>query len=132
MKQQGLSPELTCTVESEKYHLTRCNTKNVVFSFAQMLAHHTAGGCPMQPGDLIATGTLSGATQPELGCLLEASWNGTRQCTASTKAGAESKSINRVWLQDGDIVQYTAQALPKDGLGRVGFGECSGEILASI
>lgn len=87
----------------------------------------------MQPGDIIATGTLSGGTQSELGCLLEASWNGTRDCTARTKVEGtpESKSISRVFLQDGDIVQYTAQAQGKDGLGRVGFGECSGKILPS-
>jgi len=85
----------------------------------------------MQPGDVFATGTLSGGTQSELGCFLEASWNGTRQCTASTKGGAESKSIERAWLLDGDVVQYTAQAGGKDGVGRVGFGECSGRILPS-
>ena len=85
----------------------------------------------MQPGDLIATGTLSGASQSELGCLLEASWDGTRPCEMKS-LGTErtaNEGISRTWLEDGDAVHFKAQAPGSDGVGRVGFGRCSGKIL---
>ena len=43
------------TVSSQKHHMSMCNTKYVVFSFAQMVAHHSRGGCPLRPGDLLPT-----------------------------------------------------------------------------
>lgn len=95
-----------------------CNTKNVVFSFAQMLAHHTAGGCPMRTGDLIATGTLSGTTPQTLGCLLEASRNGTEPFQIET-GGPQKRQTSRNFLEDGDIIEFSA----------LGFGECKGQIV---
>jgi fumarylacetoacetase len=97
-----------------------CNTKNIVFSFAQMLAHHTAGGCPMRTGDLIATGTLSGSSHRELGSLLEASRNGILPYEMET-TGPEKQKISRLFLEDGDIVEFKA----------LGFGTCRGKIMPS-
>ncbi len=84
----------------------------------------------MNPGDLIATGTLSGATQSELGCLLEATWDGTRPFK-SQSMGENSQSINRAWLEDGDTVVFSTRQVGSNGLGKVGFGTCEGQILSS-
>ncbi|KAJ5611969.1 hypothetical protein N7528_009074 [Penicillium herquei] len=105
---------------SGRYSMFECNTKNVAFSFAQMLAHHTAGGCPMRTGDLIATGTLSGTSRQTLGCLLEASRNGTDPFEMETE-GLEKRRNNRRFLEDGDTVLFFAP----------GFGDCRGQVLPS-
>lgn len=97
-----------------------CNTKYVAFSFAQMLAHHTAGGCPMRTGDLIATGTVSGPSRRELGSLLEASKNGTEPYEMETR-GLGGQKISRQFLKDGDIIEFKA----------LGFGSCKGKVLPS-
>ncbi|KAH6710874.1 fumarylacetoacetase [Leptodontidium sp. MPI-SDFR-AT-0119] len=107
------------------YSVTECNTKHVVFSFAQMLAHHTVGGCPMRPGDLIATGTLSGPNRRELGCLLEATQNGVDPYEMEAQSPGK-QNISRTFLEDGDIIKFRAQAQGKNGLKRVGFGACRG------
>ncbi|KAG2454362.1 hypothetical protein HYH02_001386 [Chlamydomonas schloesseri] len=56
--------------------VTRSNLKNLYWSFAQMVAHHTAGGCNLRPGDLLGSGTISGDTPGSAGCLLELTWGG--------------------------------------------------------
>ncbi|KAJ9633863.1 hypothetical protein H2204_006649 [Knufia peltigerae] len=113
--------------KSGTFDVSRCNTKNVVFSFPQMLAHHTAGGCPMRTGDLIATGTLSGATPQEYGCLLEVTCDGANQLKVSN---AQNQEMCRTFLDDGDSVIFTTYLPRKDGIGGVGFGMCEGQILA--
>ncbi|KAH8174570.1 fumarylacetoacetate (FAA) hydrolase family protein [Sarocladium implicatum] len=122
--------EAQIEVDGTKYLTATCNTGNTCFSFAQMIAHHTAGGCPLKPGDLIGTGTLSGGSLAELGCLLEANLGGKRKCHYGAKED-ETKSIDRDWLQDGDKVHFTARRKCEDGPGFVGFGSCSGQVLAS-
>ncbi|KAH8893598.1 fumarylacetoacetase [Thozetella sp. PMI_491] len=117
-------------VGSVRYEVAQCNTKYTCFSFAQMLAHHTAGGCPMRPGDLLATGTLSGPTRPSLGCFLESSWDGTRKCELTGTCSTD-KPLSREWLQDGDVIHFTARRKCIDGPGYVGFGACSGQIILS-
>ena len=57
--------------------LTKSSLSNLTWSFAQMLAHHTSTGCPMNSGDLIGSGTISGETKDSRGCLLELTWRGT-------------------------------------------------------
>lgn len=117
-------------VESEQYHVGQANTKNILFSFAQMIAHHTVGGCPMRAGDLIATGTLSGPSSTELGCLLELTRDGTvpfepeRKDLNSNKAG-----FSRQWLEDRDNVVFKAGVFGKGEAPRIGFGTCEGKIL---
>lgn len=101
----------------------------MVFSFAQMLAHHTMGGCPMRTGDLIATGTLSGPTSRELGCLLETSRNGLDLYEMESQVPGRQK-LSRTFLEDGDVIDLKAQVHGKNGLGRVGFGACRGGVLA--
>lgn len=116
------------TVGSERYHISECNTKFVVFSFAQMIAHHTRGGCPLQAGDVLATGTNSGPTRAEEGCLLELARYGADSYEMVANGSVESK-IRRTFLEDGDVVEFAAQIRPNDGLGNLGFGVCRGEVL---
>ncbi|RFU31445.1 hypothetical protein B7463_g4871, partial [Scytalidium lignicola] len=119
--------QVSLETETAKYNVSECNTKNVIFSFAQMIAHHTAGGCPLRTGDLIATGTLSGATRKELGCLLEITRNGAELYEIEAVNAAKEK-INRSYLEDGDMVEFIAHVRGK--MGRVGFGACRGRITA--
>jgi fumarylacetoacetase len=100
--------------------LTRSNTKYLHWSMAQQLAHHTITGCNVRPGDLMASGTISGPTPDSYGSLMELSWNATKplSCGAHT----------RTFLEDGDEVIMTGWC---EGLeGRVGFGDLRGQILA--
>ncbi|KIX03497.1 fumarylacetoacetase [Rhinocladiella mackenziei CBS 650.93] len=115
-------------VDSERYHVAQCNTNNVIFSFAQMIAHHTRGGCPLRTGDLIATGTLSGPTREEAGCLLEQTRGGTDPYDMVAENPRRGK-LRRAFLEDGDTIEFTAQAKARDGLGNVGFGACQGKVL---
>lgn len=105
--------------------ITRTNGKNLLFSFPQMLAHHTAGGCPMQVGDLLGSGTVSG-TEPETtsGSMLELSANGKSKI--QLHSGDE-----RTFLEDHDIVKLKGWAGDEEG-GLVGFGECAGMIEPAI
>jgi len=108
--------------------VAECNTKFVIFSFAQMIAHHTRGGCPLRSGNLLATGTNSGPTRQEQGCLLELTRYGTDPYEMSAEGAAESK-IRRTFLEDGDVVEFSSQLGANGGLGNIGFGVCRGEIL---
>jgi fumarylacetoacetase len=96
------------------------NFKHAYWSVAQMLAHHTSNGCNLQPGDLLGTGTQSGPTAQEGGCLLELTLGGKNKI----KIGEEE----RAFLEDGDAVIFRARCI-KDGFATIGFGECSGTVL---
>ena len=100
--------------------ITRTNLQNLYWSVSQQLAHHTVGGCNLQPGDLLASGTISGATEDSRGCMLELTWRGANPLKLSD--GEERK-----WLEDGDILSISGWC---QGNGyRIGFGEVSGKIL---
>lgn len=94
-----------------------------------MIAHHTRGGCPLSPGDLLATGTMSGPTRQEQGCLLELSLYGEDPYEMATTEGSSENKIRREFLEDGDVIEFTAQVRANDGPGHVGFGVCRGEVL---
>lgn len=104
--------------------LSSGNTKDLYWTPAQMLAHHTSNGCNMQPGDLFASGTVSGSSPDSRGCLLELTWDGQ---------GKPRKPIQlptgetRTFLQDGDEVILKGYC-QRDGYRRIGLGECSGII----
>lgn len=93
-----------------------------------MIAHHSRGGCSLRPGDLLATGTISGPSKEEEGCFMELSYAGMRPCTLSDNANP-ADTIQRVYLEDGDEVIFTSQLRRSDGRGNVGFGTCRGRIL---
>lgn len=101
--------------------VSRSNLNALYWTLAQMLTHHASNGCPMEPGDLLATGTVSGAEPGSLGCLLEI-----------TRRGAEPLTLpdgeQRKFLLDGDEVIFRAWC-EREGHRRIGFGECRGRIL---
>ena len=105
---------------AEPFTVCRSNTRYLYWSMAQQLAHHTVGGCNVRPGDLMASGTISGPGEERYGSLLERSWRGTKPIPLP---GGEE----RTFLRDGDRVVMTAWA-QGDGY-RVGFGEAAGRIL---
>jgi fumarylacetoacetase len=101
--------------------LSRGTLADLSWSFSQMLAHHTSTGCPMNAGDLIGSGTVSGPEKTARGCMLELSWRGTEPIDLPD-------GTQRRFLQDGDELTISAFC-ERDGATRIGFGGCSGVIL---
>jgi fumarylacetoacetase len=96
-------------------------TRDLYWTPAQLVAHHASNGCNLRPGDLIATGTVSGEGDEARGCLLEITSNGSRP--AALPDGA-----SRRWLEDGDEVVLRGFA-ERPGFRRIGLGECRGRVL---
>jgi fumarylacetoacetase len=92
---------------------------HMYWTFRQMFAHNAIGGCPLNTGDLLASGTVSGPTESELACLMELTMNGKEPKKLSD--GSDLK-----YLEDGDTLRFTAIA--GDSSAGVGFGECVGAI----
>jgi fumarylacetoacetase len=101
--------------------LSRGNLSVMYWTFAQMIAHHTSNGCNLQPGDLLASGTVSGPDETSRGCLLELAWRGTRPV-------ALPNGESRRFLEDGDEVILRGWC-ERTGFRRIGFGECRGVLL---
>ncbi|WP_077033136.1 fumarylacetoacetase [Pelomonas sp. KK5] len=97
--------------------------ESAYWTLAQMLTHHASNGCNLQPGDLMGTGTQSGARPEQGGSLLELSDGGKQPLTLPN-------GERRAFLEDGDTVILKAFA-QKDGARRIGFGECAGTIVAA-
>ncbi|KAF2461062.1 hypothetical protein BDY21DRAFT_383827 [Lineolata rhizophorae] len=100
--------------------VTKTSGRHLLFSFPQMLAHHTIGGCPMKVGDLMGSGTISGLEEGSRGCLLEMTENG--KVKVSLGGGEE-----RAFLEDGDEVTFTG-VCGDDETTLVGFGQCTGRV----
>jgi fumarylacetoacetase len=96
------------------------NTRHMYWTVAQLIAHHTSGGCNLGPGDLLGSGTISGPTPGSLGSLLETTEGGRKPLEL---ASGES----RTFLQDGDEVIMRARAR-REGFVSIGFGECRATI----
>jgi fumarylacetoacetase len=109
--------------------------REMYWTFAQMIAHHASGGCPLQAGDLIASGTVSGPEPESRGCLLERTWAGM---------GADGKPLprtalklptgeERTFLGDGDevILRGWGEAQVHGGTVRVSLGECRGVVVGA-
>lgn len=103
--------------------VSRGRMRDLYWTLAQMLAHHSSNGCNFEPGDLIATGTISGPDAEARGCLLERTWRGSEPL-------ALPSGERRTFLEDGDEVIMRGYA-ERDGYRRIGFGECSGVIVSS-
>lgn len=104
--------------------ITHTSLRHLYWSPSQFLAHHTINGCPLRPGDLLGTGTISAPSQSALsyGSLMEKTWNGAKPF--------EVEGGERTWLQDGDEVVMRGWC---EGEGyRVGFGECAGVVLPAV
>lgn len=100
--------------------LTRTNFRYLYWSMAQQLAHHTVNGCALRPGDLLASGTISGPTPDSCGSLLELAWGGARPITLPS-------GETRRFLEDGDRLVISGRA--DNGNVRINFGEVAGTIL---
>ncbi|CAI5946550.1 unnamed protein product [Closterium sp. NIES-65] len=121
----------------------RSNFKHLYWTVAQQVAHHTINGCPLRPGDLLASGTISGPAEGSEGCLLERtqagkltlelSPQGCRVVYCSSRASDRSLgpgTVRRTYLEDGDEVIMTATCQLPHGV-MIGFGECRGVVLPS-
>ncbi|KAB8262757.1 hypothetical protein BDV32DRAFT_120021 [Aspergillus pseudonomiae] len=102
--------------------VSNSNAKNLLYSFPQMLAHHTITGCNMNPGDLLGSGTISGTEPKTEGSLLEQT-NGKNPLKLAD--GSE-----RLFLEDGDTIVLRGKAGTEGNY--VGFGDCTGTILPAI
>lgn len=104
--------------------VTRTSFRHQYWTLAQMLTQHTMGGCNLQPGDLLGTGTISGPSPAERGALVEL-----------TQGGREALSLpcgeQRTFLHDGDAVVLRGWC-EKPGAARIGFGECRGVVLPAV
>ena len=101
--------------------LTPQESEALFGTLAQMVAHHSVGGCKLQAGDLFGSGTLSGPAPEAFGSLLESTFGGKQPLQ---RPGGEQ----RTFLQDGDEVIFRAWC-EREGYPRIGFGECRGVIL---
>jgi fumarylacetoacetase len=104
--------------------LSRSNFRDLYWTAAQMLTHHASNGCNLRPGDLLASGTISGATPDSLGCLLELTRRGAAPLALPT---GESRSF----LADGDEISLRAFC-ERPGYHRIGFGDCRGIIVPAL
>ncbi|TCZ63269.1 fumarylacetoacetase [Roseicella aquatilis] len=111
LRERGLPP----------HRLSLSDARHMYWTVAQMVAHHSCGGCNLQPGDLLGTGTLSAPGSEGFGSLLETTAGGKQPVRLAS--GEE-----RRFLQDGDEVILRARAR-RDGFAPIGFGECRGTIL---
>tara|TARA_R110002073_G_scaffold118918_1_gene258835 strand:- start:784860 stop:786230 length:1371 start_codon:yes stop_codon:yes gene_type:complete len=124
MREQGMDP----------VHLSTANFKDMYWTLAQMLTHHTVNGCNLQSGDLLGSGTISGTTRDARGSMLELTWDGdpfsnppvvvpgTQRTPIVLPTGEERK-----FIADGDEIIMKAYC-EREGFRRIGFGECRGII----
>ncbi|MFK7884924.1 MAG: fumarylacetoacetate hydrolase family protein, partial [Phycisphaerales bacterium] len=122
MREQGMDP----------IRLSRGNFKDMYWTLAQMVTHHSVNGCNMQPGDLLGSGTVSGPTRDSRGAMIELTWDGdpfseppvlvpgTQRTPIKLPTGEERK-----FLADGDEVILKGYC-EREGFRRIGFGECRG------
>ncbi|MCK8484253.1 fumarylacetoacetase [Aliiroseovarius sp. S2029] len=99
------------------------NYTRMYYSAAEQLCHHAVGGCGMNVGDLLGSGTISGPTKTEYGSLMEMSWAGREPFTLDT-------GETRTFIEDGDTLTLRGAA-KGDGF-QIGFGDCVGKILPAV
>lgn len=113
----GLTPE-----GGRETVIARTNYREMYYSAAQQLAHHTTSGCAMNVGDLLGSGTISGPTKDSRGSLLELSWGG--------KEPFAIDGGSRSFVEDNDTLVLRGHA---QGAGyRIGFGECRGKVIPAL
>lgn len=126
----GIDVQLTVSIDTEATRaagkapseVSRTSFKHQYWTVAQMVAQHTVGGCNLQSGDLIGTGTISGPTASEAGAIVELSRGGTAPITLA------ATGEQRTFLLDGDAVILRGWC-EREGAARIGFGSCEGRIL---
>jgi fumarylacetoacetase len=100
--------------------VTRSHARHLYWTLGQLITHHASNGCNLRPGDLLASGTVSGPDPASRGCLLERTWRGTEPLVLP---GGEQ----RRFLEDGDEVVIRGRAV-RAGRTTIGFGECRARI----
>lgn len=120
-----LEVELT-TPDGGTTTISRVSGKNLMWSFAQMVAHHSVGGCNMRVGDLLGSGTISGTSKDrsDLGSMIEMNQQGKKEIMLS---GMDV----RKFLKDGDTITIRGTCGGEEGA-LVGFGECTGTVESAI
>jgi fumarylacetoacetase len=126
----GIDVQLTVGIASAQHRaqgldaaeVSRTSFRHQYWTVAQMVTQHTVGGCNLQPGDLLGTGTISGPTALEAGALVELSRGGQQSITL---AGTGEQ---RTFLADGDTVILRGWC-EAPGAARIGFGTCQGTVL---
>jgi fumarylacetoacetase len=108
MRSEGLAP----------HRLSRVRASNMYWTMAQMVAHHSVGGCNLNPGDLLGTGTISGPEKDGFGSLLEITAGGREPLRLPT-------GETRTFLDEGDEILLSGK-LEAPGFVSIGFGECRG------
>ncbi|SEP65157.1 fumarylacetoacetate hydrolase [Lentzea xinjiangensis] len=112
--------DITITVELNDTVVARPPFREMSWSFVQQLAHMTVNGATVRPGDLFASGTVSGPDKHERGSFLELSWGGKEPFKLDD-------GTTRSFLEDGDTVRLTATA-PGEGGSVVGLAEVVGTV----
>lgn len=112
MRERGLPP----------VRLSRSQLADLYWTPAQLVAHHTSNGCNLRPGDLLATGTVSGPDRGSRGCLLELAWRGAEPVELPT-------GETRAFLENGDEVILRGWC-EREGFVRIGLGECRGVVMS--
>jgi fumarylacetoacetase len=107
---------------TEPVRLSRGSFRDMYWTIAQLVAHHTSSGCNLRPGDLLASGTVSGPEKESRGSLLELAWRGSQPISLPN-------GEQRRFLEDGDEVILNAYC-ERDDL-RIGFGECRGRVVGA-
>jgi fumarylacetoacetase len=128
-KSGGLDVELTVWLTTARMRaegqgptiIITSNAQYLYWTPAQMVAHHSSGGCNLLPGDLLGTGTISGPTRAQLSSLLELTMGGREPVTLPN-------GEQRGFLVDGDQITFTARCR-RDGFAPIGFGACTGTII---
>ena len=98
------------------------NTKHLYWTVAQMVTHHTCGGCNLEPGDIFGSGTISGPTPENYGSIAELTFDGTQEITLSS-------GETRRWVVDGDEISLRAYG-HREGFVSIGFGESRARMVA--
>lgn len=129
----GVDVLLSVGIENERHaaqylpasEIARTSLRHQYWTIGQMLAQHTVGGCNLNAGDLLGTGTISGPTPDQAGAIVELSRGGTAPITL------RQTGETRTFLEDGDTVVLSGWC-EAPGAVRIGFGECRGTVLPAI
>ncbi len=111
MRDKGIAP----------HPMSHSNTTDLYWTVAQMVAHHSCGGCNLLPGDIFGSGTISGPTEEGYGSLMELSADGQRRINLES-------GETRTFLENGDEAIFRAHCR-RDGYAPIGFGECRARIV---
>jgi len=119
-----LRSEAMRTADAEPAMISRGNLRDLYWTAAQMVTHHASNGCNLEPGDLLASGTVSGAGKSSRGCLLEMTRRGQE---AITLPNGET----RTFLADGDEVVLRGYCQNENAV-RIGLGACHGVVTPAL